>query len=391
MNTDQVSSKVREKKTAILCLTENGLRLAEKLAGFFPDSTVYMPCRLAGAAPTSPDNKYGRVYVSNWTNAWAEAFKNNTALICIMAVGIVVRSLADLMVSKFTDPAVVVMDEKGEYVISLLSGHLGGANQLARAAAGITGGQAVITTASDVEQKTAVDLVAQEIDAVVEPWQRIKTFNRYLIEGQAINLYSPWPWLKIPAGFCWQGGEGYLFYQGLYSYTAARAAEAADKILEPAVIISPWKIKMDNNRQWVQLRPRNLAVGMGCRRNVSSNEVMQALEYVMEQFSLDIDCVKKLATIDLKAQEPALLDVAARLGKPFLSFNANEIRSLDGTYEPSAWVKEKIGVGGVCEPAAQLAAGRGITLAPKQKIGAVTISVAMEKSWWWDWDLANVT
>ncbi len=430
MNIDPARTNPNPKPVAILALTENGFYLAERLAQYFPQGTVYLPARLEELVNqkqiplvlierTGKPLNHAVVYFDDWHEAFAEAFQSFSGLICIMATGIVVRSLASLMVSKLTDPAILVLDEKGEYVISLLSGHIGGANQMAREIAAQLGGQAVITTASDVEGKSSVDLLAQELDAVMDPVGRIKTINRYLVEGKTVHLYSPWPLLNIFSGFEWQGwikAENSLVGQGFSddSYAegdkfsappdiscsqAGMLATSSDlcspvfagagwlsEFLEPAVLISPWKLKVDPKREWMQLRPRNLVVGIGCRKGVDVEEVEQAFEQVMKHFCLDTDCVQKLATIDFKTREAALQELAARLKVPLLGFSAEEIRTLDGTYEASAWVNEKIGVGGVCEPAARLAAGQGIILVPKQKIGAVTISVAMEKSWWWDWD-----
>jgi cobalt-precorrin 5A hydrolase len=382
MHFDQARTSNDEKHIAILCLTENGRELAERLATYFSGCNLYIPSRLLDLKKQSEESNHPKLRVGfdDWQTAFAESFHNHSALICIMATGIVVRSLAGLMVSKLTDPAVVVVDEKGEYAISLLSGHIGGANQLAREVAVVLGGQVVITTASDVSGKTSVDLLAMDIDALLDPPVRIKTINRYLAESKVVHLYSPWPLLEIPQGFHWQG----------WPTNPHRPIEEgfAAQLLEPAVLISPWKIPLDASREWLQLRPRNLVVGIGCRRDVGFDEVQQALLKVLEGFCLDIASVSKLATIALKAREPTLQSLAAWLNIPLLTFNAEEIETLDGSYEPSVWVKEKVGVGGVCEPAARLASGRGLTLVPKQKIGAVTISIAMEKSWWWDWDQA---
>ncbi len=401
MPIDPARTSSREKPAAILCLTENGLRLAERLAAYRPDATLYIPSRLLAQGGQNDEQKLStagrgaqengtlvRLYFDDWQEAFREAFHNYSALICIMATGIVVRSLAPLMVSKLTDPAVVVMDENGEYVISLIAGHIGGANQLAREIAADMGGQAVITTASDVGGKAAVDLLAMEMDALIDPIIRIKTINRALVEAKTVYLYSPWPLVKIPAGFHWRGWPESKSTQMERELITARQSEpkVIDKLLEPAVLISPWKVKIDHQRELMQLCPRNLVLGVGCRKNISIDELEQALAEVMEQFSLDENCICKLASIDFKLQEAALQELAVRLKIPLQGFSAEEIRTLDGSYEPSEWVNQHIGVGGVCEPAARLASGGGIMLVPKQKRSAVTISVAMEKSWWWDWD-----
>ncbi|KUG05465.1 cobalamin biosynthesis protein cbig [hydrocarbon metagenome] len=352
---------------SILCLTSKGAELAVRIGKDMEGCRLYIPMRLKCSCSIK-----SVTYFKDWQETFREAFENSSQLICIMATGIVVRSLASLLVSKVSDPAVVVMDEDGSYVISLLSGHIGGANRLAQEIALKTGGRAVITTATDVAKKRAVDLLAMEIDAVLEPFSSLKHINRALAEDGEVNIYSPWPLIPgIKEGFTWQEWP--------------ELDEQGAEFLQPAVIIS-WKQYNLKNLELIQLRPRNLVVGIGCRKGVSLAELEKAINEVIHGYSLDRNCVKCLATIDLKAEEKAIKDLAEKDKVPLITFSKKEIAALDGTFEPSVWVQDKIGVGGVCEPAARLGANLGITLVPKQKIGPVSISVAMERSWWWDWD-----
>lgn len=156
---------------------------------------------------------------------------------------------------------------------------------------------------------------------------------------------------------------------------------------EPAVIISPYYLPFPEETEFIQLLPRNLALGIGCRRGVPAQEIKLAVRRVCRDYQLDLRCVTRMASIDFKKKEQGIVDLAREWNIPLQGFTAEEIRTMDGGYEPSQQVFAKIGVGGVCEPAAMLAARRGVILVPKQKQGPVTVSVAMEKSWWWDWDL----
>lgn len=366
-----------EHKTAILALTEKGAALAVKLSASMDNSAVFMPDRLRPAA--SDSNEKGIHYFNKWQETFAQVFRSYTELVCIMAAGIVVRSLSPLIQSKFSDPAVIVVDEKGQYVVSLLSGHIGGANRLAREVAAKLQAQPVITTATDVNGRPAVDILALNMDARIEPLKNLKLINRLLAEECRINLYSPYALAElIKEGFAWRGWP----FMKPDGNSPARWAE----FQEPAVIVSPQVIDGAVSGPFIQLKPRNLMIGIGCRRGVSLQEVCHAFTQVMHRFGLDERCVKAAATIDIKFEEVALQQFAAKLDIPLLTFSKAEIETLDGTYEPSEWVKNKVGVGGVCEPAAHLAARGGMTIIPKQKIGAVTISAAAEKSWWWDWD-----
>jgi len=354
----------RDPGKAILCLTRSGSQLAIKLAPSMGGCPVYLPRRLAGEVADAKS----LIYYDDWQTTFAMAFQEYDQLICIMAAGIVVRSLAKCMVSKYQDPGVVVVDEKGQFAVSLLAGHVGGANQLAADVARLTGGQAVITTATDVQGKTAADLLALDMEALIDPPQHLKLINRCLAENETVYIYSAW--LLSPAvtrGFTWQA-----WHQG------------RDEIMRPAVIIGHSR-SSDSRPEVLWLKPRNLSVGIGCRRGVDMQEIESALERVLDQHDLDRRCVRNLASIELKTDEAGLKQLAEKMGIPVLFFSRAEIATLAGTYPESAWVQEIAGVGGVCEPAARLASRQGITLVPKQNIGPVTISVAMEKSWWWDW------
>ncbi len=402
MNTED---KKKIQKTAILCLTEGAAKLALKLGEDMDNCTIYLPARLESVLVVEdshrakirmgsqlkmePDHAqqgdpFKIVFYSNWQETLTETFVSFNALIYIMATGIVVRSLAPLLQSKYIDPAVVVLDEEGQFAIPLLSGHVGGANRLAREIAIKLGGQAVITTATDVVGKPALDIMAQQMDATIEPISSLKRFNRFLAEGSEINLYSPWPLqASLREGLQWQEWQSGF----------ARGFPIVHKNLplQPAVIISPFQLDLSEGADILQIRPRNLSVGIGCRKGVTLAEVQLALQETFRVFGLDLRSIKKLASIDFKMSEPGLLDLADELKVPLLGFSREEIASLDGCYEASKQVFERIGVGGVCEPVAMLAANHGVSLMPKQKHRRVTVSVVMEKSWWWDWGLASGT
>ncbi len=360
---------------AIFALTKGGLRLALKLKAHWADSLLYLPGRLQDRASANPDT----IYFESFRAAFAGAFKTHPAIICIMAAGIVVRSLNGLTASKFSDPAVVVVDEKGTYAISLLSGHLGGANRLSLEVAKCLGGQAVITTATDVNGCLAIDLLAQRINALIRPTQNIKTINRCLAEGEQVNIYSPWP---LRTGLL----QGLRPCTWPYKGPLPNRGCSKNMFKGPAVVLAAQRPMAGVGADILFLNPRNLSLGVGCRRGVDYKQLYQGVGCVLDGFGIDTRCLSNLASVDIKREEPALKELANYLNLPFLTYSKGDIEGLDGTYIPSELVKRKIGVGGVCEPAARLAAQTGITIVAKQIIGAVTISVAMEKSWWWDWD-----
>lgn len=370
MNTGEAQAKL-----AIICLTRNGAKMGARLAEKMPGCHLYLPERLRGYMARED----GNYYFSEFAAAFGQIFKNYSGLICIMATGIVVRSLGPLMASKHTDPAVVVVDESGQFAISLLSGHRGGANALAATVAELLEGQAVITTATDVNARPAVDVMAAQIDAVIRPQHNVKLINRLLAEGETVHLYSPWP---LHA----EWSRGFAVHPWPIPETEALPVE---KMRLPAVIVD-WRCQSAQpGDNLIFLLPRNLHLGIGCRKGVDYEQLTLAVNTVLNSFYIEKSCILGMASLDIKAQEPALLKLAGDMQLPLKYYDRESLAALEGSFEGSEWVKQNVGVDGVCEPAARLAAKSGITLVPKQKIGPVTVSVAMEKSWWWDWDQAE--
>lgn len=378
MNTDE-----KNKKISIICLSSKGAEIALNLSAQINNTHVYIPVRLQDKLNTKPDYQGEKIeYFTEWEKAFKFAFLNSEIIVCIMASGIVVRALAPLIQSKYQDPAVLVIDEKGDFVISLLSGHIGGANEATREVASLIDAQAVITTSTDLHGKLAVDLLAEQMDAIVEPRDKIKTISRLLIEGEDVQLCSPWRVKEeISQNFAWQGWETN------WQNKKCDLEEIQAKISLATVVVSPYNIPLIKNRDMLLIKPKNLFIGIGCRKNITFTELKTAVEKVLQEYALDLRCVKALASIDFKTQELAMQELAAWYKLPLLAISKEEILETEGSYEASDRVRKEIGVGGVCEPVAMISAGRGIILVPKQKCSKVTVSVAMEKSWWWDWGL----
>lgn len=350
----------RENRVAILALTVGGARLAGTLGRLLGDVQLYIPGRLCSES-LPPDT----LYFENWQQAAAEAFHRYNRLIFIMAAGIVVRTLAPLVHSKKTDPAVVVLDEKGRFAVSLLAGHLGGANGLAQKVAGLLRGTAVITTATDVNGVPAVELLARELDCEIYPAKGITLFNRLLVEGEKISLCSRWP-LKP------EHTTGFAYIEGEESGETGPIVYITNQLVQP--VQGPRII----------LRPRNLVAGVGCRKGVSREQVVSAVKKACKLGGFSLLSLRSLATVDLKMQEPGLLEAANYFKVPLLEVTRQQIDSLDGQFTPSDFVKDRIGVGGVCEPAAITASAMGQLKVPKQKLGPVTVAIAEAKLWWWD-------
>lgn len=302
--------------------------------------------RLAEALPGSVSRCGGDVTLKGWT---AEHFAQDEALIFVGAVGIAVRAIAPHCRSKATDPAVVVVDEGGNFAVPLLSGHLGGANALARALAKACGAVPVITTATDVNGLFAVDLWAKAQNcAVLEP-ERIKHVSGALLAGQTVRYWSPWPVAgEAPAGV-----------------EKTDAPEAADF----ALTLTP-------QGGALHLVPRIGVLGVGCRRGTTAQQLEEAFAAFCAASGLSPAAVCAAASIDLKKDEPGLAAFCKAHGWPITFYPADELRAVPGQFTPSAFVASVTGVDNVCERSAVKASG-GTLLLPKTAGGGVTLALAV--------------
>ena len=302
--------------------------------------------RLAEALPGSVSRCGGNVTLKGWT---AEHFAQDEALIFVGAVGIAVRAIAPYCRSKAADPAVVVVDEGGSFAVPLLSGHLGGANALARALAKACGAVPVITTATDVNGLFAVDLWAKAQNcAVLEP-ERIKHVSGALLAGQTVRYWSPWPVAgETPAGV-----------------KKADAPEAADF----ALTLTP-------QGGALHLVPRIGVLGVGCRRGTTARQLEEAFAAFCAASGLSPAAVCAAASIDLKKDEPGLAAFCKAHGWPITFYPADELRAVPGQFTPSAFVASVTGVDNVCERSAVKASG-GTLLLPKTAGGGVTLALAV--------------
>lgn len=327
-------------KTAVIALTQGGRDLAARIAGGLEDCEL---CGLSGGV------------VSTIGSLWARF----DGLICVMATGIVVRAIAPLCRDKKTDPCVLVLDEKGQFVISLLSGHLGGGNGLARKVAVITGGVPVITTASDVTGHTALDLWAAENNLRVQNPQRLTGVSAKLVNEGGLSFFSTVECGSLPADF--------------------------KVVTEPVladIILSPGTFDALEYPDALVLCPCNLYLGLGCNRGASAADFERAITEMCGQYRLDRLAIAGIASIDLKADEAGLLQFARENNLPIRFYSKDELNRVEGVSYSQA-VMAATGARGVAEPAAMLAAGDGTTpgqlIVRKIKWKDVTTAVAKRK------------
>ncbi len=336
-------------KIAVLTITKEAERLGKTLAKDLANAELIC-CR------------------GNTAKAIALAWKDYDALICIMATGIVVRTIVPLVEDKKTDPAVLVMDQKGKYIIPILSGHLGGANGLARKISAIMGARPVVTTASDLMGNTALDIwIRDQGLRVANPEVLARLMGRLLDRGR-LSIFSDSGLPPLPHDLL-----------------------EVDSIYEADMIVTPSSKAMGTgeqhmgqvNRGALILHPPVLVAGIGCNRGTAPEKIADALNHTFISVGLSLDSLCRLASIDIKKDEIGLVDFANKTGLDLFFYSAQELNSITDTGYSEA-VFRATGARGVCEPAAVLASGQGELIVRKQRCKDVTIAVAKATWPWWE-------
>lgn len=326
-------------KAVILTLTDGAMDIAGILTSGLPGAAV-KDCR------------------TRLSQTVREAWQDFDALIFIMATGIVVRTIAPLLHDKHSDPAVVVCDELGKFAVSLLSGHAGGANRLAGMIAELTGGQAVITTASDVLRRTALDLWARDLRLGTSDSRALTRAMGKLVNRGRVYLHSEVPIPHLPPDII-----------------ETTSPEDAD------ILISYHTAQKHKNR--CILHPPVLAAGIGCNRGTGAERIGRALADACEKHGLAPASIALLASIDLKKDERGLSEFARMIKLEIVFFSNHELNRVNGVSE-SDMVLRATGAKGVAEPAAVLAARDGRLIVRKMKWKDVTVAIAMDPSRWWE-------
>ena len=283
---------------------------------------------------------------------WAGArFSDSDALLFVGASGIAVRAIAPYVRDKLTDPAVVSVDEAGRFAVPLLSGHVGGANDLARRVAALTGGAAAVSTATDINDRFAVDQWARERGFYMEGREAAKAISAALLAGESVGFESDFP-VREPLP------EGVVQGDGPLGFAVTLDGEKA-----------PFA-------QTLRLIPTILTLGVGCRRGTPEEAIAQAVDRALAEGRLSPRAVRQVCTIDLKRDEPGLLAFCRARKLPLRCYPAEALAAVPGDFTPSAFVQGVAGVDNVCERAAVLGGGRLVI--PKQAGGGVTVAVSQE-------------
>ena len=346
--------------TAYFYLTEEGRKLSKKLSAVHPGDI------------------FGK---EDFKNKLREAFSSYDYLVCIMATGIVVRILAPLIVHKTSDPGVVVMDQKGNYAISLLSGHLGGANDLARRMAQISGGQAVITTATDVAGELSFDSFAKAHNIAIENITSLKHISGALLSGHKVTVITDYhfPELKEIA----DAGKMDIIAKDMIKDLKAKAMTGTvSGSVNVAVVIDEGLVLPPEIASGfsaiLYLRPRTICAGIGCKRNMEAAPIEAALRQVLEEEKLSPLSLKCISTIPLKSDEPGIVTTARHLKVTLKIIPTEEIEKLDTealNIRGSDFVAAQTGVVSVSTASSYLASGKGEILRDKAKFKGITVAL----------------
>lgn len=328
-------------KIAIFAYSRGGCATARRVCAALPEAETlcYTMPRFEEAG-----------FLPLFGEAYRESFSSADALIFIGACGIAVREIAPYLASKKTDPAVLCIDEKMQFVIPLLSGHIGGANDLARRLAAALGASAVITTATDVNGKFAADAWAAKNECVISSMLLAKKVAAEILERD-VPLVSDFPIKGVLPGGIVEKTHGALG------------------------IVIGYRTK-EPFAETLRLTPKVLHVGIGCRRGTAQETIEAAVAAVLSAHQLDPSAVKGVYSIDLKRQEAGLLAACAKHNWPTVFYTAEELRSIPGEFTDSPFVQEMTGVGNVCERAAMRGAAKLIV--KKTAENGVTVAVAAE-------------
>ncbi len=322
-------------KLAVITVTEkgvrNGLKIKEKI-----NCDVFTISKFMKEKTLLIENGLQNFFEKN-------LLKYDTFLF-ITASGIAVRTIAPFIKSKDKDPAVLTMDEEGNFIISLLSGHLGGANEAAKILGEITGAVPVISTASDVSGKIAVDTIAMKINGKLESLESAKKVTSLIVAGKEVDI-------KVPENMENENPQG-------------------------VILISNRK-----NIEIAKIIPQNIVVGIGCKKNKEAEKIISAVKNSFENLNLCEESIRIFATADIKENEAGIIGTAEYFGKELKIISREDIQKIENNFETSQFVKKSIGVGAVSAPCAFIEGkGKGKFLSEKLKYDGITISIFEEET-----------
>lgn len=347
-------------RLSIFSFTHTGEELADRLSYECRERGL---CEVICCIRKEKDSLYETV---------ADRWDKGDDLVFIGAAGIAVRAIAPLIASKLTDRAVIVIDEAGSYVIPILSGHVGGANRLARSLADILGAKPVITTATDVKGIDAVDIWAAEHGLAIMNKEGIARVSGKQLAGAKASV--------VLIGDCPCPKSDHYTLLGSYGsyeeWQEDSVATETDMIIydgSDTDVIN--KLTGEYSDKALILTVKRLIVGIGCKRGTPADKLMTAIDTALTDNGLDKRLVDTIATIDIKGDEPGMIEVCSRNRWSLKTFGVEELGALKGEYTASDFVRDTVGVDNVCERASVKAGGSLVVR--KTVFDGVTVAVSI--------------
>jgi cobalt-precorrin 5A hydrolase len=337
-------------RIAIVAITRHGIEIARRIKQRMPEVEIYVPAK---------HNDGGNDvfwFSEQSTQLVGKLFKSYDALICIFSLGAVIRMVAPHLVDKKSDPAVLVIDDRANNVISALSGHLGGANALARLIASFLGAQAVITTAADVNETIAVDLLGREFNWTIENFENVTKVSAFMVNEEKIAIYQ-------------DAGERNWWHAPLPENVTI--VDSIDKIrsqeFKAGLIISD-RLVLDQAiiEKSVIYRPKSLVVGIGLHWDTSKQTIKSGIDTVFKEYGLSFQSIRNLASISRKVKVKGLEEFSIKHNIPVEIYEKDRLASVE-VPNPSATVQKFEGTSSVSE-ASSVVSSKGQLLVPKQKL-----------------------
>lgn len=342
---------------SVLAITKNGISIGQKLKQIFPKWKIFAPKKFA-------DEDSSIIWYSEPTSEKiVELFKNNEGLICLFSLGAVIRLIAPHLKDKKTDPAVIVIDDKTNFVISVLSGHIGGANELTQEIAEKLQAQAVITTAADVNKTIAVDLVGRNFGWKIDNDSVVTRISAHMVNGEPIGVFQ-------------EVGNKKWYKELPKNVTLYSSMEELEKSKSKANLIISDKILEDQiSAKSIIYRPPSLVIGIGLHWDTSKETILEGIESCLKKFKLSSKSITKLVSIKKPKDIQGLIDAGKEINVPVQYIEREELAKITAP-NPSETVKAFEGTASVSEAAAILVSN-GKLIAEKQKFPPnLTIAIA---------------
>ena len=336
-------------KVAIVCITKNGINISKRIKEKIPSASIY-------AQSKHKDSSDGIIWFEKNTKIMIEEiFKEYDSIICIFSLGAVIRLISNLLVDKKTDPAVIVIDDKANFVISALSGHLGGANSLSKYIADILYSTAVITTAADVNETIAVDLLGNDFKWRIENFENVTKVSAHMVNEEKIGVYQDTGEIK------WWNKELPKNVTIIEDIDELKSDNfRAGLIISDRIITDPLLIGKS-----VIYRPKSLVVGLGFHWDTTQKDIEDGIMKVLKENGLSFLSIRNLSTIDRGKSPASLGSFSDKHGIPLEFFEKEKLNKIM-VPNPSEVVKKYEGTSSVSEASSILSSG-GELIITKQK------------------------